>query len=67
MHSSRHEEIGLGSQNTVVSHMGIQIQEIEFSWDTEDQRRIQKRGPSCPPPWGLQFLICVSVLCRLFF
>lgn len=42
MHSSWHEWIGLGSQNTVVNHTGIQIQEIEFSWEAEDQNGRQK-------------------------
>lgn len=66
MHSSWHEWIGLGSQNTVVNHTGIQIQEIKFSWEAEDQNGSQKAGLSRPPPWGLQFLIPFSLLCRLF-
>lgn len=64
MHSSWHEQIGLGSQNTVVSHTDIQIQEIEFSWDTEDQSGIQNPALS-PSSSGPAVSICVSVLCHL--
>lgn len=66
MHSSWHEQIGLGSQNTVVNHTGIQIQEIEFSWDTEDQSGIQNPALSPSSSGAAVSHLCLCSLPSVF-